>query len=97
MRILTYFGLVAFLAITVPAHADDDWVATSDAHAQAVLEVMSKFSPEGAGRLGVDGLDEEIAELMQELREAMQDYMRQLAEQQQGDQPVLAIVLLQRW
>ena len=29
--------------------------------------------------------DEEIAELMQELREAMQDYMRQLA-QQQGDQ-----------
>jgi uncharacterized protein (TIGR02302 family) len=30
--------------------------------------------------------DQEIAELMQELREAMQDYMRQLAEQQQGDQ-----------
>ena len=30
--------------------------------------------------------DEEIAELMQDLREAMQDYMRQLAEQQ-GDQP----------
>lgn len=30
--------------------------------------------------------DEEIAELMQELREAMQDYMRQLAEQQ-GDNP----------
>jgi uncharacterized protein (TIGR02302 family) len=32
--------------------------------------------------------DEEIAELMQELREAMQDYMQQLAEQgQQGQQP----------
>lgn len=29
--------------------------------------------------------DEEIAELMQELREAMQDYMRQLAEQQGND------------
>lgn len=29
--------------------------------------------------------DEEIAELMQELREAMQDYMRQLAEQQSQD------------
>ncbi|MDJ1006495.1 MAG: TIGR02302 family protein [Paracoccaceae bacterium] len=29
--------------------------------------------------------DEEIAELMQELREAMQDYMRQLAEQSQQD------------
>ncbi len=35
--------------------------------------------------------DEEIAELMQELREAMQDYMRQLAEQgPQGDQNQMA-------
>ncbi|MDH3550426.1 MAG: DUF885 domain-containing protein, partial [Gammaproteobacteria bacterium] len=63
MRILIHSGLVAFLAMTVPAIADDDWVARSDANAQAVLEVMSKFSPEGAGRLGVDGLDEEIADL----------------------------------
>ncbi|NNE87389.1 MAG: DUF4175 domain-containing protein, partial [Silicimonas sp.] len=30
--------------------------------------------------------DDEIAELMQELREAMQDYMRQLAEQSQGQE-----------
>jgi hypothetical protein len=30
--------------------------------------------------------DDEIAELMQELREAMQDYMRQLAEQAPQDQ-----------
>ena len=30
--------------------------------------------------------DDEIAELMQELREAMQDYMQQLAEQNQGQQ-----------
>jgi hypothetical protein len=64
MRILIHIGLVAFLAMTVPAIADDDdWVARSDANAQSVLEVMSKFSPEGAGRLGVDGLDEEIADL----------------------------------
>jgi len=63
MRILTQIGLLAFLAMTVPAIAEDDWVATSDANAQLVLEVMSRFSPEGAGRLGVDGLDEEIADL----------------------------------
>ncbi|MDH3778747.1 MAG: DUF885 domain-containing protein, partial [Gammaproteobacteria bacterium] len=31
--------------------------------AQIVLEVMSKFSPEGAGRLGIDGLDEQISDL----------------------------------
>ncbi len=35
--------------------------------------------------------DEEIAELMQELREAMQDYMNQLAQQQNdGEQPEMA-------
>ena len=34
--------------------------------------------------------DEEIAELMQELREAMQDYMRQLAEQQSRDGEMLS-------
>ncbi|MEM7518476.1 MAG: DUF4175 family protein, partial [Planctomycetota bacterium] len=34
--------------------------------------------------------DEEIAELMQELREAMQDYMRQLAEQQSQDGEMLS-------
>jgi len=63
MRILTHIGLVAILALTAPAYADEDWVATSDANAQLVLEVMSRFSPEGAGRLGVDGLDEEISDL----------------------------------
>jgi hypothetical protein len=63
MRILTHIGLVAILAVTASAHADEDWVATSDANAQLVLEVMSRFSPEGAGRLGVDGLDEEISDL----------------------------------
>ncbi len=34
--------------------------------------------------------DDEIAELMQELREAMQDYMRQLAEQSEGQENELA-------
>ncbi|SMX23206.1 hypothetical protein BOA8489_01310 [Boseongicola aestuarii] len=34
--------------------------------------------------------DEEIAELMQELREAMQDYMNQLAQQGQGEQQEMA-------
>lgn len=63
MRKMIQIGLVAILAMTVPAQADDDWVATSDAHAQAVLGVMSKFSPEGAGRIGVDGLDEEVSDL----------------------------------
>ena len=39
------------------------WVEKSNEHAQIVLEVMSKFSPEGAGSMGIDGLDEQISDL----------------------------------
>ena len=62
MRKLIFCGLLAMVAAPVAAD-DSDWVAKSDAHAQVVLEQMAKFSPEGAGRLGVDGLDEEIFDL----------------------------------
>lgn len=40
-----------------------DWVEKSNEHAQLVLELFAEFSPEGAGNLGVDGLDEEISDL----------------------------------
>lgn len=43
--------------------SSDDWVERSNANAQVLLEVMAKVSPEGAGRLGVPGLDEEIFDL----------------------------------
>lgn len=66
MRILRRIcvGLVAVAGTggTVVA-ADNDWVEKSDEHAQVVLEVMSKFSPEGAGSIGVDGLDEAVTDL----------------------------------
>jgi len=42
---------------------NSDWVARSNEHAQVVLEVMASLSPESAGSLGVDGLDEEIFDL----------------------------------
>ena len=64
MRKLIQFGLLALVAGTPAALADDvDWVEKSNENAQIVLEVMSKFSPEGAGRIGVDGLDEEVTDL----------------------------------
>ena len=57
-------GLAAILlATTTAAIADDDWVARSNEHAQVVLELLAEFSPEGAGSLGVDGLDEEISDM----------------------------------
>ena len=45
------------------AQAQPDWVAESNANAQVVLESFARFAPEGAGRLGVDGLDEEVLDL----------------------------------
>jgi hypothetical protein len=39
------------------------WVQRSDENAQILLAVLARFSPEGAGQLGVPGLDEEILDL----------------------------------
>jgi hypothetical protein len=39
------------------------WVVKSDQNTQFVLEVLAKASPEGAGQLGVPGLDDQIFDL----------------------------------
>lgn len=58
---------MGLLAVTfmlgTAAGEEPGWIAKSNEHAQIVLEVMSKFSPEGAGSLGIDGLDEQILDL----------------------------------
>ncbi len=49
-----------------PVHAADDtraWIAKSNAHAQLLVDTLAKTSPEMAGRLGVPGYDEKIADL----------------------------------
>ena len=46
------------------AHADDrTWVEKSNEHAQLVLGAFAELAPEGAGSMGVDGLDENITDL----------------------------------
>jgi hypothetical protein len=42
------------------------WVERSNGHAQVLLDVLARFSPEGAGGLGVQGLDEQISDLSAE-------------------------------
>jgi len=42
---------------------EDNWVERSDRHSEVLLEVMAQFNPEGAGFLGIEGLDEEILQL----------------------------------
>jgi hypothetical protein len=46
------------------AQADDKtWVEKSNEHAQVLLGVFAELAPEGAGSMGVDGLDENITDL----------------------------------
>lgn len=61
-------GLVASLVLAaLPAAAAPApvpaWVQKSDENTQVLLEVLARFGPEGAGRLGVPGLDEQILDL----------------------------------
>ena len=63
MTYVTRAALAAtFISLSAAATAADapGWVEKSDANAQIVLEVLAEFNPEGAARLGVDGLDEAI-------------------------------------
>ncbi len=64
--------------------ADSSWVEDSNDHAQVVLKVMSKYSPEGAGSLGVDGLDEEISDLDKRI------YERSMADIQKANKELKA-------
>ena len=61
-RILTAIFMTCLLAATAVA-ADKSWVAKSNEHAQVVLAAFAELAPEGAGNLGVDGLDENISDL----------------------------------
>ncbi len=46
------------------ANADEaDWVSKSNEYANLLLQEVARFSPESAGGIGVDGLDEEIRDL----------------------------------
>ena len=53
MRNLTNIGLIAIISIGMmsPVQAST-WVEKSNEHAQVVLDLLAKLSPEGAGSLG---------------------------------------------
>jgi len=59
---------LCLLASSVQA-SDTTWVDKSNEHAQVVLAAMAELSPEGAGNLGVDGLDENITDLSPGIQE----------------------------
>ncbi len=74
MRTLKTFSLIATFsaALLLPWNASAssaDWVEKSNENAEVVLDTLAKLSPEGAGQLGVDGLDEEISDLGPKINE----------------------------
>ena len=50
----------------VDAVSGKDWVVSSDAHTQFLLDQIGLFAPESFGRLGARGLDEAISQLTNE-------------------------------
>jgi len=74
--VATLFGSAALAA-------ERAWVTTSNEHSTFVLAAFSKYSPEGAGSLGIDGLDEAIIDLGPEIYErSMADLAEVLADLQ---------------
>jgi hypothetical protein len=53
---------VALLGVSTLAAASDDWVARSNANAAPLLELLAKYVPETAARLGVEGHDADIVD-----------------------------------
>lgn len=71
-RKLRATGIIVAAVLTWPfgpAVAQDDWIERSNEYAQLVLEEFARFNPEGAGGVGVDGVDAEILDLRADLYE----------------------------
>jgi hypothetical protein len=63
MRVRPWPLLLALVAVPVLAAPVPDWVRESDGVAQPMLKIMAQFAPEGAQRLGVEGVDDKIVDL----------------------------------
>jgi hypothetical protein len=62
--VLTTMALIAPLGAEQPRKpAAQAWVARSNQHAQVLLDLLARLSPEGAGQLGVEGVDDQITDL----------------------------------
>ena len=69
MQKATFIWAILGLLAGTAAAADAGWVDKSNEHAQVVLSALAQLAPEGAGNLGVDGLDEDITDLSPGLHE----------------------------
>src|SRR5580693_917086 len=54
---------VYFLAVSAFAQDQPAWVQKSNRNAQLLIDIEARYSPEGAARAGVPGLDDQISVL----------------------------------
>jgi uncharacterized protein (DUF885 family) len=75
MRAFARFAVpfLTFLAGAAGAAEPPAWVQESNRHAQVVLESLVKFSPESASQLGVEGYDDQVADLKPKVFERSRD------------------------
>jgi uncharacterized protein (DUF885 family) len=67
----TILSTLLVAALSLPAvAAEPAWVAKSNENAKVLLNVLAKYSPEGASNLGVDGYDEQITDMSRDQFEA---------------------------
>jgi uncharacterized protein (DUF885 family) len=66
MALAAAFALPAMAAVP----AEQAWVKKSNENAKAVLGILAKYSPEGAGGLGVEGYDDKITDMSRDLFDA---------------------------
>lgn len=97
--------MLACLMGVVVARADEEparpskaaevppWVKRSNQHAQVLLQVLARFTPEMAAYIGVEGLDEEIMDLKPRLyertRDALTDALRELRKRLEAEKDPL--------
>jgi uncharacterized protein (DUF885 family) len=60
---IAIFGSGAQPALAAQSAPQPQWIQESNTHAQVLLEVLARYSPEGASSLGVEGHDNEIVDL----------------------------------
>jgi uncharacterized protein (DUF885 family) len=83
-EIRALLGGLTLAVLSLPAvAAEPAWVTRSNDNAKVLLNVVAKYSPEGASALGVDGYDEQITDLSRDQFEASnKDFRAAIAEMQ---------------
>ena len=75
----TVLSSLVAAALAFPAAAfaaEPAWVTKSNDNAKVLLNVLAKYSPEGASNLGVEGYDEQITDMSRDQFEATNKVLR---------------------